>query len=307
MAAERPRRAREPRGDRLPARDEHARLRRSSRRDDDRRGIDRLAAGLAPGPHRRARLRLQVEHGLDARHARIHEPRPDPPPLPSSPDDVRHPLRLHREFRAADLATTRWCTAKARCSPRCPATAGRSSPICAPISASCGRIPARSCCSWAASSRRSASGTTTIRSTGISSTIRRHRRSQSLVRDLNRLYREMPALHVRDAEPAGFEWLDGNDADNSVLRLCPPRPATATRRSSSSATSRRWCARATASACRAPGAGSSGSTPTRRSTAAPNVGNAGAVETEAVPWHGRPASLSLTLPPLATIVLQHAE
>ena len=67
-------RAREPRGDRLPPRDEHARLRRPSRRDHDRRGIDRLAAGVAPGRRRRARLRLQVEHGLDARHARIHAP-----------------------------------------------------------------------------------------------------------------------------------------------------------------------------------------------------------------------------------------
>ena len=65
-------RAREPRGDRLPARAEHPRLRRPSRRDHDRRGIDRLAAGVAAGRRRRARLRLQVEHGLDARHARLH-------------------------------------------------------------------------------------------------------------------------------------------------------------------------------------------------------------------------------------------
>ena len=38
-----------------------------------------------------------------------------------------------------------------------------------------------------------------------------------------------------------------------------------------------------------------------------NVGNSGAVETELTAWHGRPASLLLTLPPLAAIVLQHAE
>ena len=38
-----------------------------------------------------------------------------------------------------------------------------------------------------------------------------------------------------------------------------------------------------------------------------NVGNSGAVETELTAWHGRTASLLLTLPPLATIVLQHAE
>ena len=43
-----------------------------------------------------------------------------------------------------------------------------------------------------------------------------HRQMQDLVRDLNRLYRELPALHVKDCEPAGFEWIDGGDADNSV-------------------------------------------------------------------------------------------
>ena len=39
-------------------------------RDHRRRGIDRLAGRLAPDLSRRPRLRLQVEHGLDARHAR---------------------------------------------------------------------------------------------------------------------------------------------------------------------------------------------------------------------------------------------
>ena len=38
----------------------------------DRRGIDGLADGVAPDLCRRARLRLQMEHGLDARHARLH-------------------------------------------------------------------------------------------------------------------------------------------------------------------------------------------------------------------------------------------
>ncbi|MDQ6950045.1 MAG: 1,4-alpha-glucan branching protein GlgB [Mariprofundales bacterium] len=38
-----------------------------------------------------------------------------------------------------------------------------------------------------------------------------------LITDLNRLYRERPALHVNDFDGAGFEWMDCNDADNSVL------------------------------------------------------------------------------------------
>ncbi len=38
-----------------------------------------------------------------------------------------------------------------------------------------------------------------------------------LVCDLNHLYRQLPALHERDCDPAGYEWVDGNDAENSSL------------------------------------------------------------------------------------------
>ena len=47
---------------------------------------------------------------------------------------------------------------------------------------------------------------------------------RKLVRDLNRLYRDTPALHARDCEPEGFEWLVRDDADHSVfvwLRKAP--------------------------------------------------------------------------------------
>jgi 1,4-alpha-glucan branching enzyme len=44
-----------------------------------------------------------------------------------------------------------------------------------------------------------------------------HAGVQSLVRDLNRLYREEPALHEVDFDPAGFRWLEPNDADANVL------------------------------------------------------------------------------------------
>jgi 1,4-alpha-glucan branching enzyme len=43
-----------------------------------------------------------------------------------------------------------------------------------------------------------------------------HRGVQSLVRDLNHRYRETPALHARDCEPEGFEWLVADDRENSV-------------------------------------------------------------------------------------------
>jgi 1,4-alpha-glucan branching enzyme len=51
-----------------------------------------------------------------------------------------------------------------------------------------------------------------------------HRGVADLIRDLNRLYRTTPALHARDCEGEGFEWLIADDADNSVfawLRKAP--------------------------------------------------------------------------------------
>jgi 1,4-alpha-glucan branching enzyme len=45
----------------------------------------------------------------------------------------------------------------------------------------------------------------------------RHAGIQRLVRDLNRLYRILPALHELDCEAAGFEWLVMHDADRSVF------------------------------------------------------------------------------------------
>jgi 1,4-alpha-glucan branching enzyme len=51
-----------------------------------------------------------------------------------------------------------------------------------------------------------------------------HEGVRNLVKDLNHLYRARPALHARDCEGEGFEWLIGDDAENSVfawLRKCP--------------------------------------------------------------------------------------
>jgi len=45
----------------------------------------------------------------------------------------------------------------------------------------------------------------------------RHHGMQDLVRDLNRLYAKLPALHARDCEPEGFEWLIADDDANSVF------------------------------------------------------------------------------------------
>src|SRR5262249_17605460 len=44
-----------------------------------------------------------------------------------------------------------------------------------------------------------------------------HQGVQALVRDLNRLYRSLPALHALDCEAAGFEWLVSDDANQSAF------------------------------------------------------------------------------------------
>jgi 1,4-alpha-glucan branching enzyme len=132
-----------------------------------------------------------------------------------------------------------------------------------------------------------------------------HRGLQNLVRDLNRLYRELPALHLKDAEPSGFEWVEAGDADNSVfafLRLggageapvlvvCNLTPVVRHGYRVGVPREGSWRERLNSDA-----AGYGGS----------NVGNSGAVLGEPLPWHGRSASLSLTLPPLATLVFQHS-
>jgi 1,4-alpha-glucan branching enzyme len=45
----------------------------------------------------------------------------------------------------------------------------------------------------------------------------KHAGLHSLIRDLNKLYRDLPALHELDCDPAGFEWLMMHDADRSVF------------------------------------------------------------------------------------------
>ena len=54
---------------------EQGRVPASSRRDHDRRGIDGLADGLPADRHGRSRVRHEMEHGLDARHARLYSAR----------------------------------------------------------------------------------------------------------------------------------------------------------------------------------------------------------------------------------------
>jgi 1,4-alpha-glucan branching enzyme len=133
-----------------------------------------------------------------------------------------------------------------------------------------------------------------------------HATLQRWVEDLNRTYRQEPALHQLDFDPAGFEWIDCNDSLHSVLslirkgrseadnliilcnftpvprynyRVGVPRPGY-------------WQEILNSDAKEYGGSGH---------------GNMGGIETSPIPYHGRPCSLNLTLPPLGAIFLKREE
>jgi 1,4-alpha-glucan branching enzyme len=129
-----------------------------------------------------------------------------------------------------------------------------------------------------------------------------HAGVQAWVEDLNHLYRELPALHALDCAPAGFEWVDCHDADKSVLSFLrrgaaddpvvlvvlnfTPVPRTNHRLGVPLAG--RWREVLNSDAPRYAGTG---------------WGNFGGVEAAPVPEHGRPCSVTLTLPPLGALFL----
>jgi 1,4-alpha-glucan branching enzyme len=132
-----------------------------------------------------------------------------------------------------------------------------------------------------------------------------HRGLQRWVRDLNTFYRGEGALYELDYEGAGFEWIDCNDNQRSVLsfrRKCrtpedqiifvcnfTPVPRQNYRVGVPAAGEWREVLNGDAELY-----GGSGQ------------GNAGSVFTTPVPMHGFPSSLNLTLPPLAMIALKRA-
>jgi 1,4-alpha-glucan branching enzyme len=130
-----------------------------------------------------------------------------------------------------------------------------------------------------------------------------HEGVRRLLRDLNRLYREKPALHARDCEGEGFSWLLADDSRSSVfawLRLAPGA---------------------------APVAVISNFTPVRRegyrlplpeggrwreivntdagAYGGTGAGNGGFVHARERGMAGRPVSAIVTLPPMSTIMLEH--
>ena len=178
-----------------------------------------------PTVRRRPRLRHEVEHGLDARHARLHARGPDPPQATTTTSSRSRCCTRSPRTSCCRCRTTKSCTARARCSARCRATCGSSSPTCGCCSATCGRTRARSCCSWAASSASGASGSTTARSNGGCSQQPEHARRAALGRATSTaLYRGEPALHEVDFDAAGFEWIDCHDAEAERARASCARP-----------------------------------------------------------------------------------
>ncbi|WP_301100888.1 1,4-alpha-glucan branching protein GlgB [Propionivibrio sp.] len=131
-----------------------------------------------------------------------------------------------------------------------------------------------------------------------------HEGIRRLIVDLNRLYRDTPALHEIDFDPAGFEWISANDADNSVLAFI-----------------RRGHDRSRAMLCvcnftpvirhnyrlgvPGPGLYRERLNTDSKYYGGSNVGNPfGIVEAEPTPAHDREWSISLILPPLATVFFE---
>lgn len=131
-----------------------------------------------------------------------------------------------------------------------------------------------------------------------------HRGLQRLVADLNHVYATLPELHCRDADPSGFAWIVGDDADNSVLAF----------------------ARVDASHCLVAvcnftpvarpgyrfGVPHAGDWRVRVDTGARRYGGAGGgppicLRSEPIPAHGHPQSLVLDLPGFTALYLRHSE
>ena len=128
-----------------------------------------------------------------------------------------------------------------------------------------------------------------------------HSGVQNLVRDLNRLYVGEPALHQLDFSPEGFQWIDCHDADQSVVSWLrhsrdgrhvvvvlnfTPVPRHGYRLGVPQAGD--YMERVNTDSAHYGGS---------------DLGNGGRIATESKPWMGFPVSLSLSLPPLAALVL----
>jgi 1,4-alpha-glucan branching enzyme len=127
-----------------------------------------------------------------------------------------------------------------------------------------------------------------------------HSGLQQWVSDLNRFYRGQPALYELDFEQTGFEWIDCNDVEHSAISLirkgrarddiiavvCNFTPVTHFNYRIGVPQPGLWRELLNSDAKEYGGSGQ---------------GNLGGVEAAPTPFHGRPYSLTITLPPLAAV------
>ena len=129
---------------------------------------------------------------------------------------------------------------------------------------------------------------------------KRHSELQKWVGDLNQLYSSEPALYELDCNPSGFEWIDCGDTDQSVvsfirkgkstggilLAVCNFTPMTRFNYRVGAPRGGFWRELLNSDSNEYGGS---------------NQGNLGGVEAAPFPFHGRPYSLNITLPPLAIV------
>ena len=128
-----------------------------------------------------------------------------------------------------------------------------------------------------------------------------HAGLQQCVRDLNARYKEHPAMWTLDNEPGGFEWIDANDSAHncfSFLRMAPDGAVMACIANFSGVSLEGYRV----------GLPKKGTWKEILNTdseqyGGSGVGNLGAIVAEPVPWHGRPASASMRVPPLGAVWL----
>ena len=247
-----------------------------------------MAEGHPPGRPRRPRLHPQVEHGLDARHARVLPARPGPPQVPPPRPHLRAALRLHRELRAAAQPRR----GRARQGLAAEQDAGRRVAAlrqpARPVRLDVGLPRQASCCSWAARSRSGPSGT---RSAGVRLARARRRPRTGACRSwFGRSTRCRPRRRRPGSATTSRPASSGSTPttpSTACSASCAGRPTVA-RWWRASPTSRRCPGRATASACRGAGSGGCCSTPTRSTSA----GRGSVAPTACGPPTGRPTRAS---------------
>lgn len=130
-----------------------------------------------------------------------------------------------------------------------------------------------------------------------------HKGLKNFVRELNRVYHSEPALHDSDTDYFGFEWIDFRDADSSVVSFL--RRDRALKEHLVFVFNFTPLVRSNYR-IGVPSLGFYKEMINSDSAyfGGSNIGLGGGIESENLPWHGRPFSLNLTLPPLAMLLLK---